>query len=109
MCVSVLLSLLETLNSLSRAQPLIEPQPCHHDYNDLLHLQSIDLNDNTFTEEGAAAMATVLPSLQELRVVNFGDCLLRSGGARAVAGAIADGHQKLEVMSCFPEYSGTSE
>ena len=68
-------------------------------YNEIYSIfsQSIDLNDNTFTEEGAVAMATVLPSLQELRVVNFGDCLLKSEGARAVAEAIADGHQKLEV------------
>lgn len=59
--------------------------------------QSIDLNDNTFTEEGAVAMAAVLPSLQELRSINFGDCLIRPGGASAIAAAIHDGHRKLEV------------
>lgn len=63
----------------------------------LTSFQSIDLNDNTFTEEGAVAMAAVLPSLQELRSINFGDCLIRPGGASAIAAAIRDGHKKLEV------------
>ncbi len=57
----------------------------------------IDLNDNTFTEEGSVAIAEVLPSLQELRVINFGDCLVKSEGARAIADAIKDGHELLQV------------
>ncbi len=57
----------------------------------------IDLNDNTFTEEGSVAMAEVLPSLQQLRVINFGDCLVKSGGAQAIAQAIKDGHKLLQV------------
>lgn len=60
-------------------------------------MQIIDLNDNTFTEEGSLAMAEVLPDLQDLRVINFGDCLVRSGGARAIAEALKDGHRQLEV------------
>jgi len=55
------------------------------------------LNDNTFTEEGSLAMAEVLPNLQELRVINFGDCLVRSDGAREIAEAIKEGHKLLEV------------
>ena len=50
-------------------------------------------------------MATVLPSLQELRSINFGDCLLRSGGARAIAAAIHDGHRQLEVLSVQRNFS----
>ena len=42
-------------------------------------------------------MAEVLPDLQDLRVINFGDCLVRSDGARAIAEAIKDGHRQLEV------------
>lgn len=57
----------------------------------------IDLNDNTFTEVGSKAMADVLPGLQNLRVINFGDCLVRSSGAMAISNAIKDGHKKLEV------------
>ena len=60
-------------------------------------MQIINLNDNTFTEEGSLAMAEVLPDLQDLRVINFGDCLVRSDGARAIAEAIKDGHRQLEV------------
>ena len=47
-------------------------------------------------------MATALPSLRELRRINFGDCLLRSGGARAIAAAITDGHPQLEVRVYEP-------
>lgn len=57
----------------------------------------IDLNDNTFTEVGSRSMAAVLPSLEKLRVINFGDCLVRPEGAQAIADAIRDGHQRLEV------------
>ena len=57
----------------------------------------IDLNDNTFTEPGSVAMAEVLPGLQEVRILNFGECLVRSGGATAIAEAIKDGHKLLEV------------
>ena len=42
-------------------------------------------------------MADVLPSLQKLKVINFGDCLVRSEGAREIAAAVKDGHQQLEV------------
>ena len=58
----------------------------------------IDLNDNTFTEVGSVAMAEVLPNLQKLRVINFGDCLVRPGGALAIAAAIKDGHKQLQVV-----------
>lgn len=56
------------------------------------------MNDNTFTEEGSVAMAEVLPNLQQLRVINFGDCLVRPGGAVAISDAIKDGHHLLEVL-----------
>lgn len=47
-------------------------------------------------------MAGVLPHLQKLRVINFGDCLVRSEGARAIAEAIKEGHQLLEVKYSSP-------
>jgi Ran GTPase-activating protein (RanGAP) involved in mRNA processing and transport len=59
----------------------------------------IDLNDNTFTEVGSKAMAGVLPDLQKLKVINFGDCLVRPEGAHAIADAIKEGHQQLEVRA----------
>ena len=42
-------------------------------------------------------MADVLPNLQELRVINFGDCLVRPEGAKAIAEASKDGHPLLQV------------
>lgn len=62
-----------------------------------LYSQIIDLNDNTVIEEGSAALAEVIPNLQELRVLNLGDCLVRDDGARAIAGAIKDGQHHLKV------------
>ena len=59
----------------------------------------LNLSDNTFSAEGSAAIAAILPRLQQLRVVNFGECLVRTDGAKAIAEAITDQHQLLEV--CF--------
>ena len=42
-------------------------------------------------------MAAVLPSLQKLERINFGDCLLKPDGGRAIATAITNGHMKLKV------------
>lgn len=49
-------------------------------------------------------MAKVLPNLQQLRVINFGDCLVRPGGAKAIAEAIKDGHPLLQVCLCSGRY-----
>ena len=38
-----------------------------------------------------------LPKLQNLEVVNFGDCLVRTEGAKALAMSLKDGHQNLTV------------
>jgi Ran GTPase-activating protein 1 len=38
-----------------------------------------------------------LPQLQELEIINFGDCLVRSKGARDIAKAIKGSHKKLRV------------
>ncbi len=49
-------------------------------------------------------MADVLPKLQNLRTINFGDCLVRPDGARAIAKAITDSHQNLKVMKILCMY-----
>ncbi len=38
-----------------------------------------------------------LPSMQQLEVLNFGDCLLRTGGAQLIAEALREGHTNLKV------------
>ena len=59
--------------------------------------QVINLSDNTFAVDGSVAMANALPSLQQVRVLNFGDCLVRNEGARAIAKVIQEGLPLLEV------------
>ena len=61
------------------------------------HRQVINLCDNTFAAEGSVSMANALPSLQQIRVLNFGDCLVRNEGARAIAKVIREGLPLLEV------------
>nr|XP_012298755.1 LOW QUALITY PROTEIN: ran GTPase-activating protein 1-like [Aotus nancymaae] len=65
-------------------------------------LQVINLN-NTFTEKGAVAMAETLKTLQQVEVINFGDCLVAIGGcpkvAVAIAGAIHGGLPKLKELN----------
>lgn len=43
-------------------------------------LEFLDLQDNTFTESGSAAMAKALPSWKQLKQLNLGDCLLGPKG-----------------------------
>ena len=38
-----------------------------------------------------------LPGLQQLQVINFDDCLLRTAGAKAIAKALAVGSDQLKV------------
>ena len=39
--------------------------------------------------------------LNQLRVINFGDCLLRSSGAKEIAQAIQEHLPNLEVICCY--------
>lgn len=45
-------------------------------------------------------MAEKLPSMQNLEVINFGDCLLKTAGAKHIAKALAQQHEKLKVIWC---------
>ncbi|KAK7476958.1 hypothetical protein BaRGS_00031817 [Batillaria attramentaria] len=62
------------------------------------NLRILNLNDNTFTEVGAREMSKVLPQLQALEVINFGDCLLKTEGALALAKALKLGQKKLKEL-----------
>src|SRR5690606_26677606 len=57
-------------------------------------LEVLDLQDNTFTFQGASALADVLPVWTVLRELGVGDCLLSAKGGRAVARALEKGHNK---------------
>lgn len=52
------------------------------------NLKVINLEDNSLTEEGAKYIAGCLPSLTEINMLNFGDCLVRTNGAIALAEAL---------------------
>src|SRR5690606_9218968 len=57
-------------------------------------LEVLDLQDNTFTFQGASALADVLPVWTVLRELGVGDCLLSAKGGRAGARALEKGHNK---------------
>ena len=44
-------------------------------------------------------MAETLKQLNNVRVVNFEDCLVRSEGAVAIGEALRDGHKSLQVVN----------
>ncbi|KHN74734.1 Ran GTPase-activating protein 2 [Toxocara canis] len=52
------------------------------------HLRIINLSDNTFTALGAHAIAKVLPSLNYVETLDFGDCLCRNKGVDALIGSL---------------------
>ncbi|GBM72054.1 Ran GTPase-activating protein 1 [Araneus ventricosus] len=54
-------------------------------------LKVINLEDNSLTEKGAQYIAECIPSLLHLQMLNLGDCLVRTGGAIALANALEDG------------------
>ncbi|KAJ5918398.1 Ran GTPase-activating protein 1 [Penicillium verhagenii] len=70
--------------------------------NGLSHAQGLevlDLQDNTFTVMGSAALASVLQGWASLRELAVGDCLLSARGGVKVAQALAaNKNQKLQIL-----------
>ncbi|KAH7077014.1 hypothetical protein BKA63DRAFT_411298 [Paraphoma chrysanthemicola] len=70
--------------------------------NGLLHLtklETLDLQDNTFTAMGANALSKVLGRWPELRELGVGDCLLSGRGGVALASALERGqNKKVQVL-----------
>ena len=52
-------------------------------------LTQLNLNDNTMAEEGGEAIASSLEVLTDVKIINFGDCLIRSGGCVAILKALS--------------------
>ncbi|KAI4175241.1 MAG: hypothetical protein LQ343_001777 [Gyalolechia ehrenbergii] len=63
-------------------------------------LEVLDLQDNTFTHVGAAALAGVVPGWKGLRELGVGDSLLgKKGGMRMLCGALGKGrNERLRVL-----------
>ena len=70
-----------------------------HGLSTCAQLETLDLQDNTFTALAANTLANVLPTWTELRDLGVGDCLLGARGGRMVGEALAKGgNKKLEVL-----------
>ena len=62
-------------------------------------LETVDLQDNTFTSLAAKTLANVAPTWAELRELAVGDCLLSARGGSLLGDALATGgNKKLEVL-----------
>ncbi|PSN62941.1 RNI-like protein [Corynespora cassiicola Philippines] len=62
-------------------------------------LETLDLQDNTFTATGAKALSNVVGGWADLKELGVGDCLLSRRGGISLAAALAKGkNPKLEVL-----------
>jgi Ran GTPase-activating protein 1 len=65
----------------------------------LSKLDTLDLQDNTFTAMGATALSKAVVNWSELRELGVGDCLLSGRGGIALAAALEKGNnKKVEVL-----------
>lgn len=65
----------------------------------LTKLETLDLQDNTFTAMGAKALSSVVGNWTELRELGVGDCLLSGRGGVVLAAALNKGNnKKVEVL-----------
>ena len=70
-----------------------------HGVTHLSRLDTLDLQDNTFTAMGATALSKVVGNWTELRELGVGDCLLSARGGVALANALSKGNnKKVEVL-----------
>lgn len=62
-------------------------------------LETLDLQDNTFTAMGATALGSVVGNWTELRELGVGDCLLSGRGGVALATALNQGkNKKIQIL-----------
>ncbi|EGP92308.1 uncharacterized protein MYCGRDRAFT_66253 [Zymoseptoria tritici IPO323] len=70
-----------------------------HGLSNCAVLETLDLQDNTFTSLAAKTLSTVVPSWAELKELAVGDCLLSARGGRMLGEALAKaGNKKLEIL-----------
>ena len=70
-----------------------------HGLSNCTILDTLDLQDNTFTALAAKTLSTVIPTWTELRDLGVGDCLLSARGGRMLGDALVKaGNKKLEVL-----------
>jgi Ran GTPase-activating protein 1 len=70
-----------------------------HGLSACTQLETLDLQDNTFTSLAAKTLANVVPKWKELRDLGVGDSLLSARGGRMLGDALADGsNSKIEIL-----------
>ena len=70
-----------------------------HGLSACTQLDTLDLQDNTFTSLAAKTLANVVPTWTEVRDVGVGDCLLSARGGKMLGDALAQGaNKKLEIL-----------
>lgn len=70
-----------------------------HGLSACTQLETLDLQDNTFTSLAAKSLAQVVPSWTEIRELAVGDCLLSARGGSMLGDALAQGgNKKIEVL-----------
>ncbi|KAF2663082.1 ran GTPase activating protein 1 [Lophiostoma macrostomum CBS 122681] len=70
-----------------------------HGLSQTTKLETLDLQDNTFTATGAKALSDVVGSWTDIKELGVGDCLLSGRGGVTLASALAKGKNgKLEVL-----------
>lgn len=62
-------------------------------------LRILDLQDNTFTEKGAIALANAIPHWPLLEQLNVGDCYLTSKGFRHLVPVLRDSAPALKELN----------
>ncbi|KAL7268744.1 Ran GAP Rna1 [Rhizina undulata] len=60
-----------------------------------LGLETLDLQDNTFTERGASALSAAVTGWEGLKELGVGDCLLSAKGGVLLAEALAEGKNRI--------------
>ncbi|KXT04705.1 hypothetical protein AC578_2071 [Pseudocercospora eumusae] len=74
-------------------------QLIQHGLSNCAELDTLDLQDNTFTALAAKTLSTIVPSWTQIRDLGVGDCLLSARGGRMLGEALAKaGNKKLEVL-----------
>ncbi|KAF1839906.1 ran GTPase activating protein 1 [Cucurbitaria berberidis CBS 394.84] len=65
----------------------------------LVKLETLDLQDNTFTTLGASALSKVVGNWTDLVELGVGDCLLGGRGGNALAAALDEGkNKKIQIL-----------
>lgn len=74
-------------------------QLIQHGLSQCTALDTLDLQDNTFTALAAKTLSSVVPTWTEIRELAVGDCLLSGRGGRMLGDALAQaGNKKLEIL-----------